>query len=277
MPHREVVDGVLVIFGGAFLITPGFITDIVGLILLIPPTRAVVRRVVVRRLGAGSPRRAPRDAGRTTTWRARHASTTTRPGGSSGERPALSLSFFDPAHELYGTARSGATILFEGRKPRRSPRGPTIERDRRAAGAPSSADTLSLELEPVSARGGPGRRRARACAACAARPPARRWTASGPSPRPTVPPRWEELDAVRSISALVDERHALLALARRPRGARGPRRRGGDRLPARGGSSARRGGRPHLDRLRRRRPPAQRRASSCGSRARTSRGAGPGS
>jgi UPF0716 protein FxsA len=51
MPHREVIDGVLVIFGGAFLITPGFITDIVGLTLLIPPTRAVVRRFLVRRLG----------------------------------------------------------------------------------------------------------------------------------------------------------------------------------------------------------------------------------
>jgi UPF0716 protein FxsA len=51
MPHREVTDGVLVIFGGAFLITPGFLTDIVGLILLLPPTRAVVRRVLVRRLG----------------------------------------------------------------------------------------------------------------------------------------------------------------------------------------------------------------------------------
>jgi UPF0716 protein FxsA len=51
MPHREVMDGVLVIFGGAFLITPGFLTDIVGLILLIPPTRAIVRRLVVRRLG----------------------------------------------------------------------------------------------------------------------------------------------------------------------------------------------------------------------------------
>jgi UPF0716 protein FxsA len=51
MPHREVMDGVLVIFGGAFLITPGFLTDIVGLILLIPPTRAVVRRALVRRLG----------------------------------------------------------------------------------------------------------------------------------------------------------------------------------------------------------------------------------
>jgi UPF0716 protein FxsA len=51
MPHREVMDGVLIIFGGAFLITPGFLTDIVGLVLLIPPTRAIVRRFVVRRLG----------------------------------------------------------------------------------------------------------------------------------------------------------------------------------------------------------------------------------
>jgi UPF0716 protein FxsA len=51
MPHREVLDGVLVIFGGAFLITPGFLTDIVGLTLLIPPTRAVVRRLLVSRLG----------------------------------------------------------------------------------------------------------------------------------------------------------------------------------------------------------------------------------
>jgi UPF0716 protein FxsA len=51
MPHREVMDGVLVIFGGAFLITPGFLTDIVGLVLLLPPTRALVRRLVVRRLG----------------------------------------------------------------------------------------------------------------------------------------------------------------------------------------------------------------------------------
>jgi UPF0716 protein FxsA len=51
MPHREVMDGVLVIFGGAFLITPGFLTDIVGLVLLLPPTRSLVRAYVVRRLG----------------------------------------------------------------------------------------------------------------------------------------------------------------------------------------------------------------------------------
>jgi UPF0716 protein FxsA len=50
MPHREVVDGVLVIFGGAFLLTPGFLTDIVGAVLLVPPTRALVRRLLARRL-----------------------------------------------------------------------------------------------------------------------------------------------------------------------------------------------------------------------------------
>ena len=69
MPHREVIDGVLVIFGGAFLITPGFITDIVGLLLLLPPTRSLIRTAVVRRLGqrvAGGAashfgRHAPRD------------------------------------------------------------------------------------------------------------------------------------------------------------------------------------------------------------------------
>jgi UPF0716 protein FxsA len=51
MPHRDVIDGVLVIFGGAFLITPGFITDLVGVLLLLPPTRSVIRGIVVRRLG----------------------------------------------------------------------------------------------------------------------------------------------------------------------------------------------------------------------------------
>jgi UPF0716 protein FxsA len=50
VPAREVLDGALVIFGGALLLTPGFITDILGGILLIPPTRALVRAVLVRRL-----------------------------------------------------------------------------------------------------------------------------------------------------------------------------------------------------------------------------------
>jgi UPF0716 protein FxsA len=49
VPHREVLDGALVIFGGALLLTPGFLSDILGLILLLPPTRALVRAVLVRR------------------------------------------------------------------------------------------------------------------------------------------------------------------------------------------------------------------------------------
>jgi UPF0716 protein FxsA len=38
-----------VIFGGALLLTPGFVTDIFGLLFLLPPTRAVIRRVLVAR------------------------------------------------------------------------------------------------------------------------------------------------------------------------------------------------------------------------------------
>ncbi|HLM49263.1 MAG TPA: FxsA family protein [Solirubrobacteraceae bacterium] len=48
-PAREVLDGGLIIFGAAFLLTPGFLTDIVGILLLVPPTRAVFRRLLVRR------------------------------------------------------------------------------------------------------------------------------------------------------------------------------------------------------------------------------------
>ena len=49
-PAREVADGVLVIFGGALLLTPGFITDILGIALLLPPSRALIRGVLARRL-----------------------------------------------------------------------------------------------------------------------------------------------------------------------------------------------------------------------------------
>lgn len=52
VPTREVLDGVLVIFGGAFLVTPGFLTDVTGILLLLPPTRAFVRRVLLRNLSA---------------------------------------------------------------------------------------------------------------------------------------------------------------------------------------------------------------------------------
>ncbi len=59
MPGREIFDGAMVIFGGALLLTPGFITDIVGLLLLVPATRGVFRRLaagqVKRRAGVATP------------------------------------------------------------------------------------------------------------------------------------------------------------------------------------------------------------------------------
>jgi UPF0716 protein FxsA len=48
MPGKEVADGFLVILGGALLIAPGFITDIFGIFFLLPPTRAIARRVLRR-------------------------------------------------------------------------------------------------------------------------------------------------------------------------------------------------------------------------------------
>jgi UPF0716 protein FxsA len=47
-PGKEVVDGLLIVVGGTLLLAPGFITDIAGLILLIPPTRAIVRSLLRR-------------------------------------------------------------------------------------------------------------------------------------------------------------------------------------------------------------------------------------
>lgn len=45
-PGREVADGLLIAIGGTLLLTPGFVTDILGAIFLIPPTRAIVRRLL---------------------------------------------------------------------------------------------------------------------------------------------------------------------------------------------------------------------------------------
>jgi len=65
-PGREVADGALIVAGGTLLLTPGFVTDIFGLLLLIPPTRAIARRLLrrfaARRfvvVGAGVPRGGP--------------------------------------------------------------------------------------------------------------------------------------------------------------------------------------------------------------------------
>lgn len=43
LPHREALDGILILLAGAVLLTPGFLTDAVGFLLLVPPVRAFIR------------------------------------------------------------------------------------------------------------------------------------------------------------------------------------------------------------------------------------------
>jgi len=54
MPARELADAALIVFGGTLMITPGFVTDAVGLLAILPFTRPVARRlltaVVARRI-----------------------------------------------------------------------------------------------------------------------------------------------------------------------------------------------------------------------------------
>jgi len=50
IPATEAFDGALILVAGVLLVIPGFVTDALGLLLLFPPIRAVVRRFVSRRV-----------------------------------------------------------------------------------------------------------------------------------------------------------------------------------------------------------------------------------
>ena len=49
LPTNDLVEGLLVLFAGALMLTPGFLTDALGFVLLLPPTRAMVRNVLKTR------------------------------------------------------------------------------------------------------------------------------------------------------------------------------------------------------------------------------------
>jgi hypothetical protein len=134
--------------------------------------------------------------------------------------PAVSIAFFDPAHSLYGTARSGTTVLFEGQSATALPEGPEIEKGRRGRFKAKLADRLSLELDPISEEVDLGGVVARTCRV-EGEVGSTRVEGLGTLSETRTPPAWDELDALRSVSALLDDEHAVLALARRPRGARG--------------------------------------------------------
>lgn len=50
LPAADVFDGAFILVAGVLLVIPGFVTDALGLLLLLPPVRAVVRRFVSRRV-----------------------------------------------------------------------------------------------------------------------------------------------------------------------------------------------------------------------------------
>lgn len=50
LPGKELLDGVIILVAGALLITPGVITDFIGFLGLLPPTRAVIRKYVLKRM-----------------------------------------------------------------------------------------------------------------------------------------------------------------------------------------------------------------------------------
>ncbi len=48
MPHRELADAALILVGGTLMLTPGFVSDAVGVLLILPFTRPVARRLLTR-------------------------------------------------------------------------------------------------------------------------------------------------------------------------------------------------------------------------------------
>ena len=89
VPARETFDGAMIILGGALLLAPGFITDTIGLLLLLPPTRSMlggaVARLASRRFGFA--------------WRV------ASPGGGSRETRPGAPGRGNGAYDYEGTAR----------------------------------------------------------------------------------------------------------------------------------------------------------------------------
>jgi len=133
--------------------------------------------------------------------------------------PAVSIAFFDLERGLHGTARNGATLLFEDAQSTVLPEGPRVERS--GAGWLAELDgAFSLELQPVAAEAALGGVTAHVCEVTGTVGTAK-VRCLGTVGETHTPPEWDVLDALRSISAVFDREHAFLAVARRPRGAPG--------------------------------------------------------
>ena len=138
-------------------------------------------------------------------------------GERVGEAP-VSLTFFDGASRVHGMARAGLTLIFEGATPSMA---------RRAGGGAHGRRLSRLRRRHPRARVHAGERGGSARRLADTRLPRERTREGqadrlhGDRGRDPLTPEWEELDALRAVSALFDSDHAVLAVARRPRGAPG--------------------------------------------------------
>jgi UPF0716 protein FxsA len=78
MPARELADGVLVVLGGALMLSPGFVTDAMGILLILPLTRPVFRNVL-----------SSYAASRATVYATDRFRTQRRPGPAAGDSSVI--------------------------------------------------------------------------------------------------------------------------------------------------------------------------------------------
>ncbi len=134
--------------------------------------------------------------------------------------PALSIGLFDPEHGLSVSARAGATLLFEGGSVDIRDGGPEIEPTRKGWQARLGQD-FDVKLEPVAEGAELGDDVTVHVCRVSGRIGGQKARCLGTVAETHRPPEWEELDVLRSITAIFDPDNALLALAQRPRGAIG--------------------------------------------------------
>ena len=125
--------------------------------------------------------------------------------------PAISLTLVDPARDLYATGRSGFALVFE--------EGKATSYDEPVAIEPSASGWAvrlpgdrEFAFERVAGPVDLGGMRATLCSA---------GDGLGVIAEIVDPPRWQELDATRYVSALFDRDNAVIAFARRPAGSLG--------------------------------------------------------
>lgn len=131
MPARELFDGICLVFAGALLLTPGFVTDIVGLLLFVPPVRDLLRRAAGRYVRAHAEMRVYADG----------------PGAPPGNGAGDGQPAWDP--DVAPPERPGRG--WGARPPGRRPPPGTIEGDYRDVTPPDSGPSSGSDPGPDDA------------------------------------------------------------------------------------------------------------------------------